>query len=85
MLQKFSLDLFLLQLWGVALDGLFTTMTKQTAYHEALFDTFSRSSYCELDYEHEAANQLEFKAEFAKRKCKVKVPDVYQEIGRAHV
>jgi aarF domain-containing kinase len=79
MLQNFSLDLFLLQMWGAALDGLFTTMTKQTAYHEALYDTFSKSSYLELDYEHEAANQMEFKAEFAKRNCKVKIPDVYQK------
>ena len=77
MLQSFSLDLYLLQLWGVALDGLFTTVTKQAAYHEALFDTFSRGSYYELDYEHEAANQMEFKREFARRNCKVKIPSVY--------
>jgi aarF domain-containing kinase len=79
MLQFFSLDLFLLQLLGVGLDGLFTTVTKQAAYHHALFDTFSQGSYSELDYENEAANQIEFKIELAKRKCKVKVPDVYQE------
>jgi len=77
--QTFSLDLYLLQVLGVGLDGLFTTMTKQTAYHHALFDTFSHGSYAELDYENEAANQLEFKRELAKRNCKVKVPDVYQK------
>lgn len=79
MLQSFSLDLFLLQIVGVGLDGLFTTVTKQAAYHEDLFDNFSKGSYCELDYENEAANQIEFKTEFAKRNCKVKVPAVYQD------
>lgn len=85
MLQKFSLDLFLLQLVGIGLDGLFTTVTKQAAYHHALFDTFSKGSYSELDYENEAANQVEFKHELAKRKCKVKVPAVYHNLTTQRV
>ena len=45
MLEKFSLDLYLLQHWGMLLDRIFTTFTNQAAYHQDLFDTFSRGSY----------------------------------------
>jgi aarF domain-containing kinase len=85
MLQSFSLDLYLLQKLGNVLDRLFTTITKQSAYHEDLFDTFSRGSYTELDYEKEASNQIMFKNEFTKRKCRVKVPSVYLEFTSQRV
>eukprot|EP00548_Thalassiothrix_antarctica_P004961 CAMPEP_0194131558 /NCGR_PEP_ID=MMETSP0152-20130528/2308_1 /TAXON_ID=1049557 /ORGANISM="Thalassiothrix antarctica, Strain L6-D1" /LENGTH=505 /DNA_ID=CAMNT_0038826383 /DNA_START=19 /DNA_END=1536 /DNA_ORIENTATION=- len=84
-LQSFSLDLFLLQSLGYVLDSIFTTVTKQAAYHHALFDAFSRSSYLELDYENEAQNQIQFKIELAKRKCKVKVPSTYNQYTTQHV
>jgi len=85
MLQSFSLDLYLLQSLGFFLDSLFTTVTKQSAYHHALFDAFSRGSYSELDYENESANQLQFKTELARRNCKVKVPAVYNEFTTQRV
>jgi len=85
MLQSFSLDLYLLQKFGDILDSLFTTFTKQSAYHEDLYDTFARGSYGEMDYEREAANQIMFKTEFAKRKCRVKVPEVYLDFTSRRV
>jgi predicted unusual protein kinase regulating ubiquinone biosynthesis (AarF/ABC1/UbiB family) len=85
MRKSFSLDLYLLQKLGHGLDSLFTTFTKQSAYHEDLFDTFSRGSYSELDYEKEAAYQIMFKTEFAKRKCRVKVPSVYLDLTTQRV
>jgi aarF domain-containing kinase len=77
MLKTFSLDLFIFQKLSLALDTLFCSITQQSAFREALSDDFSRGSYSELDYEQEAANQIRFQTELAKRKCKVKVPDVY--------
>lgn len=77
MLKTFSLDLFMFQKLSLALDTLFCSITQQSAFREALSDDFSRGSYSELDYEQEAANQIRFQTELAKRKCKVKVPDVY--------
>lgn len=85
MRKTFSLDLYLLQVLGVFLDGLFTNVTKQAAYHHALFDTFSSGSYSELDYVNEARNQMEFKAELAERKCRVKVPAVFHKYTTEHV
>lgn len=74
--EAFSLDLYLLQKWGACLDGLFTTVTKQAAYHYGLFDTFSKGSYGELDYQQEAANQIDFKRELQRRHARCKVPAV---------
>jgi aarF domain-containing kinase len=79
MLKSFSLDLYLLQKYGVILDAFVTTFTHQAPFHKELFDNFSQGSYSELDYENEAANQIRFKEEFSKRRCKVKIPAVYEE------
>jgi predicted unusual protein kinase regulating ubiquinone biosynthesis (AarF/ABC1/UbiB family) len=46
MLRSFSLDLFLLQKWGDSMDIFTSIFTKQAPFHRALFDTFSRGSYC---------------------------------------
>lgn len=80
MLKLFSLDLFIFQTLSFALDAIFTQITQQSAFWETLADDFSRGSYSELDYEQEAANQVRFQTEFAKRNCKVKVPSVYQDL-----
>lgn len=80
MLKTFSLDLYIFQKLSYALDSIFTQITEQSAFREALSDDFSRGSYSELDYEQEAANQIRFQTELAKRNCKVKVPSVYQDL-----
>lgn len=80
MLQNFSLDLYLLQQLGVVMDAFNVNFTHQAAFHKELFDTFSRGSYSELDYEQEASNQIRFQTEFAKRNLKVKVPNVFQDL-----
>lgn len=85
MQKAFSLDLFLLQLWGDVMDSFTAVFTKQQPYHRALFDTFSHGSYSELDYENEARNQIHFQHELGKRNCPVKVPDVYQEYSTQRI
>jgi aarF domain-containing kinase len=78
MLTSFSLDLYLLQLIGSAVDVFTSTFTNQPPFHTALYDSFAGGSYSELDYEHEAANQLLFRTELAARSCPVVIPNVYQ-------
>jgi aarF domain-containing kinase len=85
MQKAFSLDLFLLQLWGDFMDTFTAVFTKQKPFHRALFDTFSHGSYSELDYENEARNQIHFQKELGKRNCPVKVPDVYQEYSTRRI
>jgi aarF domain-containing kinase len=85
MLQNFSLDLYLLQQLGVVMDAFNVTFTHQAAFHKDLFDTFSRGSYSELDYEQEAANQIRFQSEFVKRNLKVKVPAVFEDLTTQRV
>jgi aarF domain-containing kinase len=85
MQRAFSLDLFLLQWCGDFMDTFTSTFTKQAPFHRALFDAFSKGSYSELDYENEARNQMHFQHELAKRKCKVKVPNVYQEYSTQRI
>jgi len=80
----FSLDLFLLQLWGDMMDAFTTLCTEQIPYHSKFFDAFSSGSYQELDYEKEAANQVYFKQELGKRmgtskQSNVYVPNVYPQ------
>eukprot|EP00978_Attheya_sp_CCMP212_P007212 scaffold16738_cov47-Attheya_sp.AAC.1 len=59
---------------------MYRRITNQMPYHEKLIGSFCRGSYMELDYDHEAKNQLFFQRELAKRaSLKVKVPDVYTE------
>lgn len=83
--RAFSLDLFLLQMWGDFMDSFTNTFTKQIPYHSAFFDAFSKGSYSELDYENEARNQLHFQHELAIRDSTVKVPDVYEEYSTRRV
>lgn len=85
MQKAFSLDLFLLQLWGDLMDAVTSICTKQVPFHRSLFDNFSKGSYSELDYENEARNQMHFQHELALRKCKVKVPNVYQEYSTQRI
>eukprot|EP00559_Dactyliosolen_fragilissimus_P005824 CAMPEP_0184858446 /NCGR_PEP_ID=MMETSP0580-20130426/3546_1 /TAXON_ID=1118495 /ORGANISM="Dactyliosolen fragilissimus" /LENGTH=531 /DNA_ID=CAMNT_0027354591 /DNA_START=44 /DNA_END=1639 /DNA_ORIENTATION=+ len=79
MIQKVSLDLFLLNIYGKVVDAFTQTFTHQLPYHVKFIDSFARGSYNELDYEKEAWNQNYFKEQFQLRKCKVKVPTVYSD------
>ena len=83
--KAFGLDLFLLQMWGDAVDAFTNVFTKQVPFHSAFFDAFSKGSYSELDYENEARNQVHFQKELADRNCKVKVPNVYQDYSTRRV
>lgn len=87
MLQSFSLDLFLLQLYGNFVDTFTSTFTNQPPYHRALFDSFSQGSYSELDYENEAKNQLLFQRELSERGLnrKVKIPNVFEKYSTQRV
>jgi len=76
MLEKVSLDIFLLNYYGELVDLLTNLFTEQKAFHVDFIDCFCEGSYHELDYEKEASNQLYFKKEFAKRKSRVYIPDV---------
>lgn len=79
MLERFSLDLYILQRIGVAVDKFTSLVTHQPPFHQALYESFARGSYQELDYEHEAAAQNEFRRELAARQCPVVVPRVYPQ------
>jgi aarF domain-containing kinase len=83
--KAFSLDLFLLQMWGDFMDAFTSVFTKQVPFHSKFFDAFSQGSYFELDYENEAQNQIYFQRELANRHSKVKVPDVYEEYSTRRV
>jgi len=85
MVRKMSLDLFLLQSYGKAMDAICDVLTNQIPYHANFMECFAQGSYMELDYEHEAFNQIRFKTEFAKRKCKVVVPHVLEEFTSRRV
>ncbi|CAJ1931572.1 unnamed protein product [Cylindrotheca closterium] len=87
MLESFSLDLFLLQMYGSTVDTFTSTFTKQPPYHRAFFDSFSHGSYSELDYENEAKNQMLFQHEFATRGLnhKVKIPNVFVDYSTQRV
>jgi aarF domain-containing kinase len=77
MLASFSLDLYLLKLIGATVDVVTSLLTKQPPFHTALYDSYAAGSYAELDYEHEAQNQLFFRHELITvRKCPVVIPDV---------
>jgi len=76
MVKRLSLDLFLLQNYGRAVDAICKVLTEQIPYHANFINAFAKGSYMELDYENEAANQLRFKSELERRRCNVIVPDV---------
>jgi aarF domain-containing kinase len=79
MRRTFSLDLFLLQCVGVMVDGFTSVFTNQPPFHKALYASFAKGSYTELDYEEEAANQIMFRQELGKLNVKVVIPDVYKQ------
>ena len=80
MRRSFSLDLFLLQKFGVAVDAFTSVFTKQPPFHSALYESFSKGSYLELDYCQEANNQQMFQRELTARKCKVIIPNVHEDL-----
>jgi len=85
MIQKVSLDLFLLNQYGLFLDTLFEVLTNQIPFHVDFIDCFARASFEELDYEKEARNQVFFRKEFERRKCQVHIPLVYDELTTRRV
>lgn len=85
MVEKVSLDLFLLNQYGLLLDTVFGVLTQQIPFHAEFIDCFAKASFEELDYEKEAANQVFFKQEFKKRKCQVHIPLVYKELTTRRV
>jgi aarF domain-containing kinase len=85
MIQKVSLDLFLLNQYGLLLDTIFEVLTNQIPFHVNFIDCFARASFEELDYEKEAKNQLFFRKEFEKRKCQVHIPLVFDQLTTRRV
>lgn len=79
MLESFSLDLYILQRIGVLVDGFTSVFTNQPPFHKALYESFARGSYQEMDYQHEAESQQEFRRELAARQSPVVVPAVYPQ------
>ena len=79
MTKSFSLDLFLLQCWGVFMDAWTSVVTHQKPYHKKFLENFAKGGYGELDYELEARNQRHFKDEMKVRSCPVVIPRVYDE------
>ena len=79
MLEAFSLDLFLLQRFSIIVDTFTSLFTNQPPFHRALYESFARGSYMELDYENEARNQMYFYHEFQQRSLPVIIPYVYTD------
>lgn len=85
MIQSVSLDLFLLNQYGLFLDTLFGFLTEQVPFHVDFIDCFARGSYAELDYEKEAENQNYFRKEFEKRQFPVHIPEVIESMTSRRV
>lgn len=79
MTESFSLDLFLLQSWGVFMDAWTSVITHQKPYHKKFLENFAKGGYGELDYELEARNQHHFRDEMKARSCPVVIPRVYDD------
>jgi len=79
MVQAFSLDLFLLQCWGIFMDSWTSVVTHQKPYHKDFLQNFAKGGYGELDYELEANNQKHFQHEMDIRGCQVVIPDVHDD------
>ena len=79
MMESFSLDLFLLQSWGVFMDAWTSVVTHQKPYHKKFLENFAKGGYGELDYELEARNQHHFQNEMKARSCPVVIPNVYDD------
>jgi aarF domain-containing kinase len=85
MVERVSLDLFLLNQYGLFLDTIFEILTEQVPFHVDFIDCFAKGSYLELDYENEAKNQEYFRRELSKRKSKVYIPKVYPHLTSRRV
>lgn len=83
--RSFSLDLFLLHQMGYLVDAFTSIFTNQPPFHGALYESFARGSYAELDYENEARNQLHFQKCLTERRVRVVVPDVYFDLTTERV
>ena len=85
MIESVSLDLFLLNQYGLFLDTIFDVLTEQIPFHVDFIDCFAKGSFEELDYELEAQNQNFFRQEFDKRNLKVHVPKVFDSLTSRRV
>lgn len=85
MVKAFSLDLFLLQQWGVFMDAWTSVITHQKPYHKDFLKNFARGGYGELDYELEAQNQRLFQKEMKTRSCPVVIPNVHNQLTTQRV
>ena len=85
MTESFSLDLFLLQQWGVFMDAWTSVVTHQKPYHKDFLQNFAKGGYGELDYELEAKNQRHFQDEMKARACPVVIPNVYDDLTSRRV
>ena len=66
-LETVSLDLFLLVSYGKTVDKICSVLTNQIPYHEIFLNGFCNGAYMELNYVHEAENQMYFRKELHAR------------------
>jgi predicted unusual protein kinase regulating ubiquinone biosynthesis (AarF/ABC1/UbiB family) len=66
-LETVSLDLYLLVSYGKMMDKLCSLMTEQIPYHEMFLNGFANGAYMEMNYVHEAENQIYFRNELHSR------------------
>ncbi len=66
-LETVSLDLYLLVSYGKMMDKLCSLMTEQIPYHETFLNGFANGAYMEMNYVHEAENQIYFRDELHSR------------------
>jgi len=63
----FTLDLFLLVTYGKVADKVFSILTHQIPYHENFLNGFASGAFMELNYHHEAQNQIYFRENLQSR------------------
>jgi hypothetical protein len=66
-LETVSLDLYLLVSYGKMVDKLCSLFTNQIPYHETFLNGFANGAYMEMNYVHEAENQMYFRKELHSR------------------
>ncbi|KAL7529550.1 hypothetical protein ACHAXR_004073, partial [Thalassiosira sp. AJA248-18] len=66
-LSTVSLDLFLLVSYGKMVDKICSVLTNQIPYHEIFLNGFASGAFMELNYVHEAENQMYFRKELHSR------------------
>lgn len=84
MVGAVALDLYLLRKWTGVVESVKSLGGVHMGYDLALVDTFGTATFHELDYVHEAANQLEFKRAFADS-TEVYVPSVVESLTTRRV